>query len=453
MLRSLAVVCGLLAWGLSAEARYFCGSRDTADLTNVRYVSPQGKDGEGCGAAPATPCATIAAGIASCKGAGCAVLVAFGEYPLAATLVLADGISLYGGCEERVQPEPRRVSLIRGAPQTVAVLARDIAAPTVFQAFAVIAGPSSDGFRLNPASIAFESIRSTGLTLRSVSLTGGIGGIGASAGFTRDLGTGQRGSGRDRPGRTPRGIADGGAGGGALRFGKEGAGGNTGKPTPGGELGGPGRTGKKGPGGGAGHPTTSRNGVIGTGGEWTRVGSSRGDNGGYGAGGSGGGGGLATSGGSGGAGGQGGEGGFPGDQGGASIGLLIFGGRLPFEGGSIRGGIGGAGGKGGYGGNGQHGGGGADAGGPGSGEGGTGGEGGPGGGGPGGNGGPAFAVATAGVSETDGVLAATSVGLYPGLGGEPGEGRNTEGGAVPGEPGLPGAVALEQRLELRRNAP
>ncbi|HYC90929.1 MAG TPA: hypothetical protein VEO54_17050 [Thermoanaerobaculia bacterium] len=457
MPRFLALVCSLLVCGLSAEARYFCGSRDTADLTSVRYVSPGGKDGEACGAALAAPCATIAAGIASCKGAGCAVLVAFGEYPQADTLVLADGISLYGGCEEREQPNARRVSLIRGARYKVAVLARQIAAPTVFHSFAVIAGPGQPKAQgATVSSIAFESIGSTGLVLRAVSLTGGAGGDGYDGlgnGATGERGNPAREGNRQNAGRSPHGVADGGEGGARGHSGFTGAPGSSGVAAAGGApLGGNGEDGRTGRGGSGGLAPANRNGSIDFRFEWTPQEARFAMDGGYGGGGGGGAGSEFRDGGAGGAGGGGGTGGPPGQQGGASIGLLIAGGRLVVEESSIRGGVGGAGSAAGRGGFGGAGGAGAKANGPTGGRGGSGGMGGPGGGGAGSHGGPAFTVATAGTSDEDGLFLPASVQLYLGTGGQPGKAGEARAGGSPGEPALPGLASLGLRLEFRGGA-
>ena len=447
MTRLLAVLLCLDAMCVSAEQRYFCGSKDTSELSIVRYVSHAGADSDTCGASLASPCATIQRGIANCHGSGCAVLVAFEEHELTSTLVLADGVSLYGGCELGEEPDPERASLIRGAAGHVAVLAREIVAPAVFQGFAIIAGSGEKN------SIAFESIRNTSLTLRAVSLTGGMGG--SRSEDRGNGGTGQSGSGGvgRRPGFSPGGIATGGTGGQMFRDGGGGVPGNTGQAAKGGNaIGSRGEDGASGPAGDRGRAATNRNGFIDSRFEWNGFDGTSGTTGGYGGGGGGGGGGVFAEGGGGGSGGQGGAGGPAGRQGGASIALLIVGGRLPFEGGSIRGGVGGNGGRGGRGGNGGVGGGGA-AGSPTAGRGGNGGMGGPGGGGSGGNGGPAFTVATAGVSEDDGVFVPTDVKLYLGIGGQGGEPGAARDRGFGGETGLPGPAALGQRLELGRVAP
>ena len=55
-----------------------CGGVNVAGLARAVYVSPAGSDGTGCGATPATACATIQQGINSCSGTGCGVLVRYG---------------------------------------------------------------------------------------------------------------------------------------------------------------------------------------------------------------------------------------------------------------------------------------------------------------------------------------------------------------------------------------
>src|SRR5258706_15200564 len=118
MARFLAVVFCLAALGLTAKERYFCGDKDSTELTNVRYVSGQGTDSDGCGASLSSPCATIGRGLANCSGSGCAVLAAFDEYDLRETLTLRDGGSLYGGSELPERPNPPPMALLPAAAET-----------------------------------------------------------------------------------------------------------------------------------------------------------------------------------------------------------------------------------------------------------------------------------------------------------------------------------------------
>jgi uncharacterized protein YjbI with pentapeptide repeats len=76
-----------------------CGSASMSGLQTRIYVSTSGSDGSDCGDTVAKACASIAAGISRCSGKGaCGVLVMHGQYKLSATIALADGVNVYGGC-------------------------------------------------------------------------------------------------------------------------------------------------------------------------------------------------------------------------------------------------------------------------------------------------------------------------------------------------------------------
>ncbi len=437
--------------GTTASARYYCGAKDTTGLPNVRYVASSGSDSATCGASLQSPCATVQRGITNCTGEQCAVLVAYDEYKLSGTLLLTGAVSVYGGCAMLDDPQPELRSILRGPDGAPAVMASRIVAPTVFQGFSVFAaaGRATAG----GTAIAFVSILSSGVSLESVSLTAGVGGR------PPDAGDGRRppkaDNGREQSGGRSPANAGGGGGGSFSRGGNPGEPGDTGFRAPNGNggliRGSSGDAGRDGPCRGPGTSTPDLLGAINSSSSfWMPSVGGSGQKGGFGGGGGGGGGAAARVGGGGGAGGEGGGGGEGGTQGGASIGLLIVGGRLTYTGGAVRGGAGGNGGRGGNG---------APRGLPGNGDkdrgvggdGGDGGLGGPGAGGAGGNGGPAFAVATAGTSDDDGTFIGKSVELYVGKGGDvPGQGGAGSSPCPNGNEGLRGITAPNQRLEIKK---
>jgi hypothetical protein len=128
-----------------------------------------------------------------------------------------------------------------------------------------------------------------------------------------------------------------------------------------------------------------------------------------------------------------------------SAALFVFGGTITFDAGTI---LGGTGGDGSQGGAGFLAGGGGRAGSAGGAQGGDGGFGAPGSGGAGGNGGSAIGVATA----ADGKFLPTSVAIYPGTGGQPGDpgSGGVRGFPCPfGQKGVPGVAVDIQPLPLR----
>jgi uncharacterized protein YjbI with pentapeptide repeats len=440
----------------TATARYYCGSKDATALPNVIYVSADGTDSASCGRALTSQCATIQRGIANCSGVDCAVLVAYGDYQLRTSLQLAGAVSVYGGCLMLDSPDPKNFSLLRGPEGAPAVIATRVVAPTIFQAFSIIAGNGRAAAGAT-ASIAFASYVSSGMSLQAVDLTAFAGSPAAAEGRRGATPPeGQSGNG-PIPGRGGNGKADGGEGGSGGRPGRDGAPGDTRRPPARGATTGRGEDGFAGRCGDGGKASTNVAGYITSDFAWNPSAGGAGQNGGYGGGGGGGGGGLASHGGGGGAGGEGGGGGEGGVQGGASIGLLIVGGELVYNGGSIHAGAGAAGRAGGGGGLlGASGGAGGARGGQVAGNGGRGGMGSPGSGGAGGNGGPSLAVATAGSdSAGEGKLVATGLKFYGGAGGaggDRGDGGNPGAPCTFGEAGRKGIEATNQRLELREGS-
>ncbi len=431
----------------SPTARYYCGAKDTSELTNVRYVAPSGADSLTCGASLQSPCATVQRGINNCTGEHCAVLVAYGDYRLPGALLLTGSVAVYGGCAMLEEKQPELRSLLRGRTGVPAVLAMRIIAPTIFQGFAVFAGPGMNVPGETPA-IAFASIQSSGMLLTSVSLIAGSGGHSSDGGNGKAPPKADNGIGQS-PGVSP-GFANGGSGGYFTNDGRDGQPGDTGYGAKGGVPSRKqGETGRNGPCREPGGASPDLNGSISADFFWTPSAGGNGRKGGFGGGGGGGRGTVFYVGGGGGAGGEGGGGGSGGTQGGASIALLIVGGRLSYTGGTILAGRGGNGSRGGGGGAKGVPGDGGQAGGR-AGNGGFGGIGGPGAGGAGGNGGPAFAVATAGASDDDGVLMPEAVETYLGTGGAPGKGGDAPSPCGKGADGQKGITVANQRLELKK---
>jgi hypothetical protein len=429
----------------TASARYYCGAKDTTELSNVRYVSPSGTDSLTCGVSLSSPCLTIQRGITNCSGPDCAVLVAYGEYKLSSSLLLAGAVSLYGGCAMLEKPDPQLFSLIRGPAGAPGVLAANVVARTIFQGFAVIAGAGQPAAG-KAVSIAFASIQSSGVSLESVSLIAGAGAPFPDGNNGKPAPKADNGR-EQSPGISP-GFASGGGGGAVLSNGRDGQPGDTGYRAKGGGTSGlaHGEPGREGFCRAAGTPSPDVNGTISSSFAWTPSAGGPGNKGSFGGGGGGGRGAVFSVGGGGGAGGEGGGGGDGGTQGGASIALLIVGGRLSHTGGAIYAGVGASGSRGGDG---------TSRGIPGdgvkrqsfAGSGGNGGPGGAGTGGAGGNGGPAFAVATAGTADGDGTFIPKSVDLYIGMAGAPGKGGKSPPECGQGKDGLPGVTAGNQRLE------
>lgn len=158
-----------------------CGNIDLSKVARPVYVSPKGNDATGCGAAPASACASIQTGIDACSGAGCAVLVRYGSYRTTATITLKDGVSVYGGCTFGSATNPNDRTLIDANPTDggPAIRADTINAPTRIERLAVIA---KDETASGKASIAMVVNQSRGLVMSQVVLASGRGGDGASGG-------------------------------------------------------------------------------------------------------------------------------------------------------------------------------------------------------------------------------------------------------------------------------
>jgi len=172
-----------------------CGGVNVAGLARVVYVSPAGSDGAGCGATPASACATIQQGINSCSGTGCGVLVRYGRYRTTATINLANGVNVYGGCvfTSTANPNYRTVIDASPAPGTPALAATSIASATTVNGLVVI---GKDETANGTASIAMAVSSSSGLTLNRMVLVGGSGGAGATGGSASSPG-GSGGRGED----------------------------------------------------------------------------------------------------------------------------------------------------------------------------------------------------------------------------------------------------------------
>ncbi|MCB1056406.1 MAG: pentapeptide repeat-containing protein, partial [Acidobacteria bacterium] len=121
-----------------------CGSADLSGLDSRIYVSTSGQDSSTCGTSYSEACRTIEKGIARCSAAGCGVLVAWDEYPVAAPLELRSGIDLYGGCLPESQASPSYFSVVLAAAGGVpAVKARGLSVATVVQGFQLVGSPAA----------------------------------------------------------------------------------------------------------------------------------------------------------------------------------------------------------------------------------------------------------------------------------------------------------------------
>ena len=170
-----------------------CGGADLSNLTSAVYVSTAGIDGAGCGLTTKTACQTLQQGIQNCAASGCGVIVRHGLYPTSATIVLRDGVDVYGGCRFDGEPDRRYRTVIRASPPpgTPAVRAAGIGAPTTVHGLVVIGKDETfDG----TSSITMAVSDSTGLTLTSTVLSAGKGGDGASGQTPRAVNGNQGGA-------------------------------------------------------------------------------------------------------------------------------------------------------------------------------------------------------------------------------------------------------------------
>ena len=156
-----------------------CPGVELATLATVIHVAPSGIDSDSCGDNPATPCASIGAGIARCSVAGCAVAVQHGLYPTTASIVLRDAVSVHGSCRFSNEPEHFYRTVIQAAPPPgePAIAASGINSATALTGVVVIA---KDETAPGEASIAMRVAASGGLTLDAVTLAAGHGGDGAA---------------------------------------------------------------------------------------------------------------------------------------------------------------------------------------------------------------------------------------------------------------------------------
>lgn len=430
-----------------------CGKADLTKLQSRIFVAPTGSDGDACGTVD-SPCATIGKGISRCTGtAACGVLVQWGTYHPPATIALAAGINVYGGCTGASGADVTQSTVYAPAGGEPAMSVTDPRAGQVLQGFKLL---GSDASQPGAASIAFLA-QNTGNTfaLLDTHIYGGRGGAGAAGQTGADGPAGLSGTGRVAGGNQTCSQVGYAGGDGGVQFdvsvsftspftfrcsGSCSANGCYGFWPPGAGTGSPGARGSHSCGdcpssagwGYAGGPglvgycfqgyiAPASDSLVGSfsGTTWQpgsgyTSGAGNGGNGGAGGGAGGYKAGTSCSfpyakvehpgnaGGGGGGGGCGGAGGGGGQQGGASIGIATFGSvslipTLDLSASRVIGGRGGDGGRGGTGGKGGAGGAGApgdtEHGGGNGGTGGAGGDGAPGGGGAGGNGGPAFGVA------------------------------------------------------------
>lgn len=196
-----------------------CPGAELASHTTVIYVAPKGVDGDSCGSQPATPCASIAAGIARCGVAGCAVAVRHGFYTSSASIVLRDAVSVHGSCRFGDEPEHFYRTVVAAAPAagTPAIDASGINSATALTGIVVL---GKNETAAGEASIAMRVRASKGLTMSGVTLAAGRGGNGAA-------GVGS-GGGPGGPGGTPANPGDIGYGGQACPSGPPAVGGNGG---------------------------------------------------------------------------------------------------------------------------------------------------------------------------------------------------------------------------------
>lgn len=161
----------------AAPAAVACGV-DVASLRQTVHVSSRGRDVDGCGASTATACASIGKGLAQCDRAGCGVLVRHGLYGTTATIELRDGVSVYGGCRFDGEPDQGYRTTIEASPAlgSPAIAASGLQAPTVVRGLVVI---GKDETAAGIASIVLSVSRSPGLTLVDNVLVGGRGGDGS----------------------------------------------------------------------------------------------------------------------------------------------------------------------------------------------------------------------------------------------------------------------------------
>ncbi|HEY0836067.1 MAG TPA: pentapeptide repeat-containing protein, partial [Azospirillum sp.] len=176
---------------VSAAEATVCGKADTSALKASIHVAPGGTDGDACGTSAAQACATIAKGIARCTGtAGCGVLVAWGQYTLTDTIVLQDGVNVYGGCMPAAQAGDGLQSLVSAPADGKPAMSASNANGT---------GITVQGFRLMGSAAAAGGNASVTLLASSAKLTVKDSRIAAGAGSDgangKDGGAGTAGGG------------------------------------------------------------------------------------------------------------------------------------------------------------------------------------------------------------------------------------------------------------------
>lgn len=157
--------------GAQPPASVNCAGADLSNLNTFIYVSVTGGDSNNCGQSSASACKTIQQGIKNCKTNGCNVLVRYGVYgsgSVADTVQLVDGISLYGSCTFDGS-NPRYRSTVLGRP---AITANGINKPTTVNGFVIFGG---SGAGPGDASVAVSVANSSGLGLSYDVLASGAG--------------------------------------------------------------------------------------------------------------------------------------------------------------------------------------------------------------------------------------------------------------------------------------
>jgi hypothetical protein len=157
-----------------------CGGVDLSKVASRIYVSPTGSNDAQCGASPATACATIQRGIDGCAGTGCAVLVRYGRYSTTSSIILKDGVNVFGSCTFGSVASPGYRTVVDALPSpagTPALLAQGINSPTLVSGLVVA---SNDATATGAASIAMVASQSNGLSLANMLLSSGGGGPGGS---------------------------------------------------------------------------------------------------------------------------------------------------------------------------------------------------------------------------------------------------------------------------------
>jgi uncharacterized protein YjbI with pentapeptide repeats len=473
------------------DEAWACGAADLSGLTSRIHVSPVGRDSDTCGNSPTDTCATIQKGISRCTNAGCGVLVAWGEYQLAALIALRDGVNVYGGCIASSRARKEYVSVVRG-PYGQPAVSSSVKVKTILQGFDLVGADrkTNDG----TGTVAMAVVNSNQTHVLNSRITAGLGADGKNGDDGGDGAKGGDASSRSGGRNGGCGNANGGDGANDVTVtvgdghcspiyinngkGYDGEMGSTGFSAVGGgrgaqvcaycvirwgDDGGGGGSGRNAGCGGVGEKSTRPEGRF-DGPFWSGIPGGDGGIGGTGGGGGGGGAGgfkagscwtnateAGNRGGGGGAGGCGGGIGRGGQQGGGSFGIVLVDSTLTLSDSRV---IGGRGGNGGKGGNGAHGGG------PGSGTGGgsdhktgRGGPGGPGGaggasgGGAGGNSGPSI-----GIVQINSTITETRVSSLAGATGTPGihgaGGGPLYGGlcsAPNGQDGVIGPVATKRQ--------